>query len=385
MPHQIHENKGFSTLTRDTYLSRNQQKGENIFVMGVNHRHLKKLRQLMVISFAMTVLCLVTLMWFYRPKRTLVVSEQHLPQPQITAQPTSPQQCGRRPTGDKVSLTAVKETKTILVSAYQEHRTRRKEVRVIAVVLRAEEATYRCLFCCPDKLHISEVVSSSIHPDHFGFAYGTADVMCPLPSDCETTSHISLISSAAKPEETRLDSFVEVKNQQTKSDSFSYSFTVCVSTMFDFTNVLQLVQTLEMLQLLGVDRVVIYKTNCNKETQRVLDYYSEKGLVEVIPWSWSRFLKVSEGWLPSEDPGDLHYHGQIPALNDCVYRYMYRSRYVALHDIDELILPQAVNSWSELMPLLERTYGADRCYMFKNNVFPTTVKKPPPASQTLPR
>lgn len=66
------------------------------------------------------------------------------------------------------------------------------------------------------------------------------------------------------------------------------------------------------------------------------------GLVEVIPWSLSTYVNVSRGWLPEHGPGELHYFGQIPALNDCLYRYMYQSRYVALHDIDELILPQQV-------------------------------------------
>ncbi|KAF3688148.1 Beta-1,4-galactosyltransferase galt-1 [Channa argus] len=342
---------------------------------------LKKFKLLRVIIIVITILLLIFRIWFYWPD-----SYSSTDEPPIREQSPPPQQCGPRTNGRQVSLVAVKETKTILASAYQEHRKGKKEVRVIAVVLRKENAAYRCLFCCLDKLLISESIShSNIHRDHFDFAYGTADIMCPLPSGCETTSHISLISSAAKAEEIRYDvSFLEVKNQEVKSDSLSYKFTVCISTMFDFTNVLQLVQTLEMLQLLGVDRVVIYKTNCSKETQRVLDYYTEKGLVEVIPWSWSRFLKVSRGFMPSLDPGDLHYYGQIPALNDCVYRYMYKSRYVALHDIDELILPQSVNSWSELLPRLEGKYGADKCYMFENNVFPTTVRKPPPASQTLP-
>lgn len=65
--------------------------------------------------------------------------------------------------------------------------------------------------------------------------------------------------------------------------------------------------------------------------------------MEVIPWTVSRFVSVSRGWLPEHGPGELHYLGQIPALNDFIYRYMYQSRYVALHDTDELILPQSVN------------------------------------------
>ncbi|XP_028275145.1 uncharacterized protein LOC114444619 [Parambassis ranga] len=233
-----------------------------------------------------------------------------------------------------------------------------------------------------------------MNTDHFGFAYGTADIMCPVPSGCEAPSRITVTSAAGSSDGTEAPQatfsepqvdreFLEVKNQNVKSDAFPYNFTICLSTMFDFTNVLQFVQSLEMMQLLGVDRVVVYKTSCSPETQRILDYYTHKGLVEVIPWSLSRYLNVSRSFVPSLGPGDLHYFGQIAALNDCLYRYMYRSRYVALQDMDELILPQSVSSWSELLPQLEQKYGVDRCYMFENNVFPNTIKRPPPNPPTL--
>uniref|UniRef100_A0A4W6D3N5 Glycosyltransferase family 92 protein n=1 Tax=Lates calcarifer TaxID=8187 RepID=A0A4W6D3N5_LATCA len=245
-----------------------------------------------------------------------------------------------------------------------------------------------CLLCCQDQLHISDGVSS-VHTDHFDFPYGTADIMSTIKTcDCLNISVVLFCGLLNQNKE-----FVEVKNQKVKSDSFPYNFTVCLSTMFDFTNVLQLVQSLEMLQLLGVNRVVVYKTSCSPETQRILDYYTHKGLVEVIPWSLSKFINVSRGWLPSHGPGDIHYLGQIPALNDCLYRYMYQSKYMALHDIDELILPQScimvqykyfIYCWLELLPQLEKKYGADQCYMFENNVFPITVTLPPPTSQTLP-
>ncbi|KAM6932943.1 uncharacterized protein FYW49_001336 [Xenentodon cancila] len=209
--------------------------------------------------------------------------------------------------------------------------------------------------------------------------------MFSLPSGCKTPSLITLTSAAVKFEDEHNQRFLEIKNQKAETNSYPYNFTVCISTMFDFTNVLQLVQSLEMLQLLGVNRVVIYKTNCSTETQQILDYYTQKGLVEVILWPASKFLKVSRSWLFSYSPGDLHYFGQIPALNDCLYRYMYRSRYLALHDIDELILPQTVNSWLELLPLLEKKYGINKCYMFQNNLFPNNVVQPPPSpTQSLP-
>uniref|UniRef100_A0A8C4ENU6 Glycosyltransferase family 92 protein n=1 Tax=Dicentrarchus labrax TaxID=13489 RepID=A0A8C4ENU6_DICLA len=243
---------------------------------------------------------------------------------------------------------------------------------ILPLIPSSETVAYRCLLCCHDQLYISEGVSN-IHADHFGFAYGTSTVQ---KCDCQNVSVVLFCGHLDKPDK----EFLTVNNQKAINDSFPYNFTVCLSTMFDFTNVLQLVQGLEMLQLLGVNRVVIYKTSNSPEIKHVLDYYTQKGLVEVIPWSMSRFLNVSQGWLPEHGPGDLHYFGQIPALSDFIYRYMYQSRYVALQDIDELILPH----WSELLPLLEKKYVSDKCYMFENNVFPNTITLPPPTSETLP-
>ncbi|CAK6984225.1 uncharacterized protein LOC128359976, partial [Scomber scombrus] len=146
-------------------------------------------------------------------------------------------------------------------------------VRVISVVRRTENQNYHCSMCCNEKLYFSKGVGD-IHKDHFGFSYGTADIMCLLPEGCETPSHIT-VTNDAPGSDLHEPVYLEVKNQN-KSVALPYDFTVCISTMFNFTNVLQLVQSLEMMQLLGVDRVVIYKSDCSPETQRVLDYYTKK-------------------------------------------------------------------------------------------------------------
>ncbi|XP_038548456.1 uncharacterized protein LOC119882487 [Micropterus salmoides] len=329
--------------------------------MSVNDHHqpspLKKFRLLMCIIAVDTILFLTLLLWIYRSNESFQSWTQYYKattKPQMTAQPKLPPQCGTGQIvsqGQKGSLVAVKKSKTLLISAYQEHRTTNNEV--------------------------SEESRAPILPSFTPSGAKT--------KSCETPSHITVTSAADDSEDILDNEFFEVKNQEANSVIFPYNFTVCLSTMFDFTNVLQLVQSLEMMQLLGVDRVAIYKTSCSPETQHILDYYTHKGLVEVIPWPLSRFLNVSRGWLPQHGPGDLHYFGQIAALNDCVYRYMYQSRYVALQDMDELILPQTVDSWTALLPLLENKYGADLCYLFENNVFPNTIKLPPPTSQTLPQ
>nr|XP_015806285.2 uncharacterized protein LOC107379850 [Nothobranchius furzeri] len=340
--------------------------------------------------FILTLLLLLLLVYhhIHRPYQNLNPLSINLPSSEGTTREPGPSEQVQHTVlqGEPASLVRVRGTKTLLISAYLEHQTNKKEVRVISVALRSERAAFRCHLLCQGKLLISDGVID-FHKDHFGFPYGTADIMCPLPPGCETPTNISLTSAGSKPEELdHLDlEFLEIQNQKTETDTFQYKFTVCFTTMYEFTNVLQLVQSLEMLQLLGVNRVVLYKTSCSADVQRVLDSYTENGLVEVIPWSLSKYLTVSRKADPNKSPGDLHYFGQIAALNDFLYRYRYRSRYVALHDVDELILPQSVDRWLELLPLLEKTLGADKCYQFENNWFPIEFELPPPMSQTLPR
>uniref|UniRef100_A0A3P9QAQ9 Glycosyltransferase family 92 protein n=1 Tax=Poecilia reticulata TaxID=8081 RepID=A0A3P9QAQ9_POERE len=241
-------------------------------------------------------------------------------------------------------------------------------VRVIAIKLRRETVVLQCLLRCQDQQLVSKA-AIRIHRDHFRFPYGTADVL-----KCDGYKFQVLpLFFFSKPEKSELE-FLEIKNQKALTSSFPHNFTCCFSAMYNFTNVLQLVQNLEMLQLLGVNRVVVYKTNCSAD----LTFLYVPGLLEVIPWSLSKYLNVSRRARPSQSPGDLHYFGQIPALNDCLYRSMYRSKYVALHDLDELILPQS------LLPLLEKKYGADRCYLFQNSWIPTEFALPPPKPKALP-
>ncbi|XP_047678144.1 uncharacterized protein LOC113633961 isoform X2 [Tachysurus fulvidraco] len=270
----------------------------------------------------------------------------------------------------------VTNVKTYMVGSYVEHRQEVKRIRTIAIVLRSENAEYQCMLCCKGtKVPVSATLN--IHSDHFGFEYGTADIICQIPEECPTPTHVAITSKSPKENGLLQDihAFQPVRNQQ-KQEVFPYEFTVCISTMYDYENVLLLVQAMEMFRILGVQKVAIYKTSCNNDTQKVLDYYVRKNFVELIPWSVSSYITVSRGWQKWKSPGELHYFGQIAALNDCLYRYMYKSHYVALQDMDEFILPLNLNNWAELLPELEREYGQEVGFEFENNVFPIYLKDP---------
>lgn len=257
---------------------------------------------------------------------------------------------------------------TYVISSYMDHRF--KEIKSIAIVYRHQSVTYTCILCCNGK-NVTTLAHYAIHSDHFGFEYGTATITCPINNECLKPTHVALTSSTDDSES--IPSFQSIKNRDVPT-TFPYQFTVCISVMFNYENVLNLVEAMEMFRLLGAQRVVIYQTNCDSDVQKVLDYYVEQGFVEVIPWTIKKHIEVSNGWIKHISGGELHYYGQIPALNDCVYRYMYQSRYVALHDMDELILPIGMKTWMEMLPKLEKAYGDTFGFEFENNQFPFTSK-----------
>ncbi|KAI5098431.1 hypothetical protein C0J45_12158, partial [Silurus meridionalis] len=272
------------------------------------------------------------------------------------------------------TIVKVKHLKAYMVGSYIEHRQRQKLIRTIAIVSRSEENMYHCLLCCGGQ-NISIPATCDIHSDHFDFEYGTADITCEIPDMCTKPTHVAITSQSPKEDESSQDIHIlqPVRDQQ-KQEVFPYKFTVCISTMFDYRNVLMLVQAMEIFKILGVQKVAIYKTNCNKDIQKVLDYYVGQNFVEIIPWTIGSYINVSRSWKKSESPGDLEYFGQIAALNDCVYRYMYQSHYVALQDLDEIILPINLKNWTELLPELESKYNHIGGFEFENNFFPLSIR-----------
>ncbi|XP_075042440.1 glycosyltransferase family 92 protein F13G3.3-like, partial [Mixophyes fleayi] len=215
-------------------------------------------------------------------------------------------------------------------------------------------------------------VEFQVHTDHFDFPYGTTDLLCHL-QEVRVPEYVSVqqVDSSAP-------IYLKIQNtnhQDNVPRKFQYDFLVCVSAMFgSYNNVLQFIQSMEMYQMLGVKKVVIYHTDSSPVMKKVLSYYTKAKFVDLIPWPITSFLNVSMGWHYPDHPGDLHYFGQTAALNDCIYRHMYRSKYIALIDIDELILPVIHEDWSEMLDYLLSVDPTTNIFIFENHVFPTTLK-----------
>lgn len=130
-------------------------------------------------------------------------------------------------------------------------------------------------------------------------------------------------------------------------------FAVCVKGL-DFPDddlSVRLVEWLELLTSLGASKVFLYNLEVHPNVTKVLNYYVNQGIVDLTPISLP-------GYQPNL-PGLQHMYlksklnnkrqNELIPYNDCLYRNMYRYEYIALLDIDEVIMPLVHNNWAEMM------------------------------------
>lgn len=131
-------------------------------------------------------------------------------------------------------------------------------------------------------------------------------------------------------------------------------FAVCVKGLdflYDDLSV-RLIEWIELLNILGADKIFFYNLQVHPNVTKVLDHYERIGKVHVTPLTLP-------GGQPNV-PGFQHLYltkktnhkrqNELIPYNDCLYKNMYRYKYIALLDIDEVIMPKGgLKNWSELM------------------------------------
>ncbi|KAH8394440.1 hypothetical protein KR222_005709, partial [Zaprionus bogoriensis] len=170
-------------------------------------------------------------------------------------------------------------------------------------------------------------------------------------------------------------------------------FMVCVKTM-DFLYVdmsWRLIEWLELMRMLGADKVVFYDGQIHANMTRVIEHYRQTnpGFVELRPMSLGR----------GEPHSPRHFHhyamdadgfnrilNEMIPYNDCFYRNMYKYDYVGVFDIDEVIMPLGnVTNWNDLIDLAYKVpdyqRDATKCkdwasFCFRNVYFPRYPERP---------
>ncbi|KAG2470122.1 uncharacterized protein LOC120536100 [Polypterus senegalus] len=270
----------------------------------------------------------------------------------------------------KDTISQIESARHLQVSAYLDERKGIQVVRIITMFYRKGPNNLLCIFNCKSGLLLISQAVIEQHSDNFGFAFVTADIFCTMSHACKAT-HVCL-----RTQEFLLNNLnaIPIQNLQQRNDGFERDLTVCISNLFgDYNNVLQFIQTMEVYKILGIGRVVIYNTSCSHMLEKVLQYYVNEGTLEVIAWPISDFLNPSFGWKFEEHGGDIHYFGQLTTLNDCIYRNMYKSRFLLLNDIDEIIAPYQHTNLKVMMDELEKEQPDTGVFLVENHIYPFNV------------
>ena len=138
-----------------------------------------------------------------------------------------------------------------------------------------------------------------------------------------------------------------------------YNYTVCVRPLYNVNGMKTIGEFVEVNRLFGADHFVFYNLSASfTSSDSYLEYYVNKSILSIYQWN-----------MPKDILGAIHSEGQLAAINDCVYKNMFISKYVVIIDLDELIVPMKTASWSEL------TWNVDRqkskCYIFQCVFFRT--------------
>ena len=118
-------------------------------------------------------------------------------------------------------------------------------------------------------------------------------------------------------------------------------FGVCIqSPLFSMNDVQLVIQTIEMNRILGAERFTFYIHSASQDIMRVLQDYSKEGVVDVV---MSTIPNIN-----------IHYYGQQVLIQDCAYRNMYKVRHLLYTDLDEIIVPQNHQKWSQMITAIDR-------------------------------
>ena len=159
-------------------------------------------------------------------------------------------------------------------------------------------------------------------------------------------------------------------------DPSAMNFTVCVTPFsYKFNDVSKLVEMIEVNRMFGASNFVFYDYSSGPNVTTYLRHYERQGIAEILPWNLPLFKADDQKMAESE----IHYFGQVAALNDCLYRTMFTSAYGVFTDLDELIVPRGseARTWRQMLDQLvqnrPQSLPSPAVFAFRNTFFRTDL------------
>lgn len=169
--------------------------------------------------------------------------------------------------------------------------------------------------------------------------YTSYMLYCPLPNGIEEIP----ISVSVHRNDLHSNWIISVTNLRERQSNTvqAKKLAVCVGILFSYQSWIMILQFIEFHRIQGVERFYFFYSDLHWSTQEIFSYYQKfyPDLIQTLEWN-------PDHYTCSEDV----YSCQTLRDNYCTYSTMYKFKYVAHCDIDELFTPAN----GTLVDLLER-------------------------------
>ncbi|XP_076761778.1 uncharacterized protein LOC143429849 [Xylocopa sonorina] len=174
-------------------------------------------------------------------------------------------------------------------------------------------------------------------------------IACKIPQSHWLKGPPASVSMVEKPCDTPSNNLRVIYNKPEHKKDFA----VCVKGL-DFLHEdlsVRLVEWIELITLLGADKIFFYQLQVHPNVTKVLDYYQSLGKVHVTPLTLpggQPNVPAFQHMYLTKKTNHKRQNELIP-YNDCLYKHMYEYEYIALLDVDEVIMPVKDGTWQDLM------------------------------------
>ena len=230
------------------------------------------------------------------------------------------------------------EPDSFVYSAYFDERYSKRFVRIMAIlslIKQKRKLNVYCHFNVSDKRVTREATFYELCENH-GKTYGGFVLSCEVPTEitnlCSITVSMEIKPTSSQysvPQTTPQTLQVSRLSLDPPKGNKQFNFTICVPPLFGNIATEKFVEFIELNRILGFQHFIIYTARIeSQDILKVLDYYRLRNVITTIDFTLPSVIQKSKIW----------YNGQLSAHNDCLYRAMPITNFVAFMDIDEFIV-----------------------------------------------
>lgn len=219
------------------------------------------------------------------------------------------------------------------------------KIRMIVLRKRQGEAEIQCHFRSSGKLYRNVTAMYREMSENHGRHYGGWVYECDIP-----------ISVLTKYKQRNTDLFymslscnggpmvkIKVGPPTLSKPIHRHKLGLCVPPLFGELSISAVIQFIELWKILGASHFTFYLHDISPSIGHLLNFYKSKGEVTLLNWRLPDHIQNTEIW----------YHGQLLAIQDCLYRNMSQFHYLGFVDLDEFIIPTINYTLLEMIEELE--------------------------------